>query len=576
MAARKPPFKAGSKIGRYKVLDLIGEGSTGYVFLAEQPVVNRKLAIKVLANVSKARIAALHDEAKRLARLDHQNIVELYDVGKYKTYHYIAEEYIEGRSLEQILTSGEKLQMNVVLQIARAVAGALAHAHDRGVIHRDIKPANIVVDQQGMPVICDLSPSPIVTGTSKRGAKALVGTPAYLSPELARGEEATPRTDVWGVGATIYHLVAGRPPYVGGSVQELIDKAASDEPVDLAPMVGRSPECVMALVGHCLDKKAETRYASADELRRAIEAVIDYLEASVAEATAILPPKQGQAILLHVEREESEQRGAYREYEIQNYLGGGTFGDVFRAAERLSDRTVALKILRREWVSDTSAVARFRREAHVLARFAHPNIVGIRNYGRYGSSFFIAMDYIEGLSLRDALKSSDGMDMKDVARITSDVLAAVAAAHEAGIVHRDLKPANVMLVAGRAVLCDFGMAYALDMSKVTATGAVLGSPSYMAPEQAKGFDCSAQSDVYSVGVLLYEMLTKKLPHDALTVGDVLMAIATKPPDPITTWRKDLPEALVDVLGRMLRTKPEERPSASEARQAILHTARLAM
>lgn len=561
-------FGPGDEIARCKVLGLLGSGSTGHVFLAEQPVIGRKVAVKMLTRPDPGRVARFHDEARKLARLDHPNIVELHDVGEHEGLPYIVLEYVEGRSLGELSSRGEGLSVPVLLRIAATVAGALEHAHRRGVVHKDVKPANIIVSPAGEPVLCDFSPSELVTGEAELDSLGLVGTPGYMSPEQARGEEATARADVWGLGATVFDLVAGRPPYAGAGARELVALAASDKPVDLPPLSGRAPECVISLVERCLRKDPAARYRSAEELRRAIEAAIDFIEVSGRETLAVPPPRKGQTLLLHVERREGGLKGKFREYEIQEYVGGGAYGDVYRARERLSGRDVALKVLRREWVSNQAAVARFRREARLLLRVSHPNVVRTYNFGRYGASFFIAMDFLEGDPLHEVLDRREQMDFGEAVGITGQVLSGLSAMHEAGVFHRDVKPANVMLVEDQAVLCDFGMATALDAGKLTTTGLVLGSPSYMSPEQTTGVPATGASDVYSAGVVLYEMLTGRLPHEEKTTREILRAIAKEPPAPVSEWRRGVPRGVADALARMLAKDPPERPTAAEATEML--------
>ncbi|MHC4199583.1 MAG: serine/threonine-protein kinase, partial [Planctomycetota bacterium] len=233
-----PSFKPGDEIARCKVLGVLGTGTTGQVLLAEQPVIGRKVAVKILSGTEPERVARFHDEARKLARLDHPNIVELHDVGEHEGLPYIMLEYVEGRSLGELASRGEGLSIPVLLRIAATVAGALEHAHRRDVIHKDLKPANIIVSPAGVPVLCDFSPSELVTGNKELDSRGLVGTPGYISPEQARGEEATPLADVWGLGATVFDLVAGRPPYAGDETHELVALAASEEPVDLSPLEG--------------------------------------------------------------------------------------------------------------------------------------------------------------------------------------------------------------------------------------------------------------------------------------------------------------------------------------------------
>jgi serine/threonine protein kinase len=392
-----------------------------------------------------------------------------------------------------------------------------------------------------------------------------------MSPEQTKGDAVGPATDVWSFGATMFQILAGRtlyPQIHEGDTAEVrtrkLQKVIS-YPVDLSPLEGKAPEYVIAIISKCLRKAPEERYHSAGELRRSLEIAIDHLESAEGGETMVLSlPRAGQTLLLHVECQEACLQGAYREYDIEARVGGGAFGEVYRAKERLSGRIVALKVLKHEWLADKAAVERFRREATLMSRLSHPNVLRVHNFGRYGSTFFMDMDLLDGPTLESVRRERGVLPIAEATAHTAAILRGLAAIHEAGMVHRDLKPANVALTRGQTVIFDFGLAHSADLSRLTTSGQFLGTPHYAAPEQAAGMPATAASDVYAAGVMLYEMLTGKTPHEADSVFGLLRKKATEPPTPITTRGRELPTSIVSFVDHLLAMKPEERPTAADA------------
>jgi len=214
-------------------------------------------------------------------------------------------------------------------------------------------------------------------------------------------------------------------------------------------------------------------------------------------------------------------------YEIQRGIARGGMAQVYLARDQLLDRPVAIKVLFPEFARDPSFVERFRREAQAAANLNHPNIVGIYDWGQERGTYFIVMEYVEGRSLRDLIRSQGALPPAQVAEIGAEIAGALAFAHRSGVVHRDVKPGNVLMTAaGRVKVTDFGIARATQGNTgeaLTQTGAVMGTATYFSPEQAQGLPVDGRSDVYSLGVVLFEMLTGEPPFS----GDTPVAVAYK-------------------------------------------------
>jgi serine/threonine protein kinase len=242
-------------------------------------------------------------------------------------------------------------------------------------------------------------------------------------------------------------------------------------------------------------------------------------------------------------------------------------GVVYRARDPRLPRDVALKTFLGTWRQDAEARARFAREAEVLARLSHPNLVTVHAVDLEGEQPYLVMDLLGGGSLQDRVESGGPLPPERAVELLRQVAAGLAAAHEQGVLHRDLKPANVLFSeSGQAVVTDFGLARAADAESLTQTGQLLGTPAYMPPEQASGdkSQLGPASDVYALGALGYYMLSGKAPFSGASVYNVLHQVLNEPPRSITRQRPEVPSGLERVLLRCLEKDPAARYPSVEA------------
>ncbi len=260
-------------------------------------------------------------------------------------------------------------------------------------------------------------------------------------------------------------------------------------------------------------------------------------------------------------------------YRIQAVVGRGGMGVVYRATQLALARSVALKVIAPELASDVQFRERFKREARTAASINHPNVIAIHDAREEGDVLLITMDYIDGMDLRALLAQERRLTPRRVAAIVGQVADALDAAHRRGLVHRDVKPANVLIsaVAGRehVYLTDFGLTKSSSESGgVTATGIVVGTVDYMAPEQVKGDRVDARTDVYALGCMLYQALTGRVPYERDSDIAKMFAHASEPPPLVSASLVDAPPALDEVVNRAMAKDPAARfRSAGELGQA---------
>lgn len=250
----------------------------------------------------------------------------------------------------------------------------------------------------------------------------------------------------------------------------------------------------------------------------------------------------------------------YGRYQIVRELGKGSMGVVYEAHDPHIDRTVALKILRPDRVTSEAFVERFLKEAKAIGRFSHPNIVTVYDVGQDHGTIYIAMEFLEGMPLDNVIREKS-LTIDEIVNMGVQVAKTLDYAHQKGIVHRDIKPSNILLMPnGRIKITDFGIAHIEDPSadQLTQAGEILGTPAYMSPEQVVGRPVDGRSDLYSLGVILYELSTGKRPFRGANLAAVFKAVTLdNPPEPVKTSSR-IPLDLSRMIMKSLRKAPEGR------------------
>ncbi|MDT4953175.1 MAG: eukaryotic-like serine/threonine-protein kinase [Acidobacteriota bacterium] len=264
-------------------------------------------------------------------------------------------------------------------------------------------------------------------------------------------------------------------------------------------------------------------------------------------------------------------------YRLDERLGTGGMGTVYRATHLLIDRPVAIKLLNPRYVEDEAAQVRFRREARAAGRIQHTNAVTVTDFGRTSDGFvYIVMELLEGRTLRDVLAHEAPLDTARAVSMMLQTAAAVGAAHDAGVIHRDLKPANIFVVQRKDAppyikVLDFGIAKLAadaldddDTNTLTQVGAMIGTPRYMSPEQCDGAKLTPASDVYSLGIILYEMLTGTTPFNGTSPLAIAVKHSSTPPRSPREFVATIPAALEEIVLHALEKRPENRPQDANA------------
>lgn len=260
-------------------------------------------------------------------------------------------------------------------------------------------------------------------------------------------------------------------------------------------------------------------------------------------------------------------------YEIVKTIGEGGMANVYLAYDTILDRNVAVKVLRGDLANDEKFVRRFQREALSASSLSHPNIVEVYDVGEDDGKYYIVMEYIEGKHLKTILKKRGKLTVTEVVDIMLQITEGMAHAHDSYIIHRDIKPQNIMILDNGVVkITDFGIATALNSTQLTQTNSVMGTVHYLPPEQANGKGATIRSDVYSMGILMYELLCGKLPFRGDNAVEIALKHLKEPVPPIREEMPDIPQSIENIIIKATAKNPKNRYSDAREMNEDLKTA----
>jgi serine/threonine protein kinase/tetratricopeptide (TPR) repeat protein/TolB-like protein len=551
---------------RYEILKSLGEGGMGAVYKARDHELDRMVALKVI----RPELAGHPDILRRfkqeliLARqVTHKNVVRIFDLGTADGRKFITMDFIEGRDLKSILNERGKISAIEAVPIVQQICRGLEAAHAEGVVHRDLKPQNIMVDDAGRVWLMDfgLARSMELSGLTRTGV--LMGTPDYMSPEQARAEKVDARSDLFSLGIIFFEMLTGRLPFQADTLMAKLLQRVQQRAVAVTEIDPAIPPEVSAVVSKCLEPDITKRYQTIrevlDDLSGGARSISSSSSASSsASGSSTRAPSESSPISL-VELGPGSQFGP--RYRIEAVIGEGGMGKVYKAYDSDLDRTVALKLVRPELAKDGNSLQRFKQELLLASRISHRNILRIHDLGDVDGVKFISMAFVQGMDLHDLIAKQGRLPTERAVNIAKQLAGALEAAHAEGVVHRDLKPRNVLIdVDDHIYISDFGLAKSLDADKtgMTRVGEVLGTPRYMSPEQAESKAADNRSDIYSLGIILYEMLTGEVPFTGESSLQVMFQHVQQQPKDPRLLNPEMPEYLATIILKCLEKDPALR------------------
>jgi serine/threonine protein kinase len=545
----------------YTIRSEFPRSGMGVVYKACQECLNRTVALKMIRHgpsPDEVDLARFQNEAEAVACLHHPHIVPIFDFGRWNDLPYFTMEFMAGGTLAQRL-GGEPLPPREAAQLVQTLARTMGYVHQQQIVHRDLKPANVLLTPDGTLKIADFGLAKFLD--QDRGLTAtrtVMGTASYMAPEQAAGRtrEVGPPTDIYALGAILYETLTGRPPFRAETRELTIIQVLTEEPVPPTRWQADIPADLEAICLKCLDKEPGRRYATALELADDLQRFLAGEPVSAAT----------------VDDWEWQARCALRAgYEVLDLLKCGLTGNVYKARQMSLNRTVALKMIPLRTQGDADALARFRREAEVIAQLQHPNIVQVYDLGEQKGQPYFAMEFVDGGSLAD--KCGDRpLPTWEAAQLIETLARTTHYAHRQGIVHCGLKPTTVLLTAqGIPKVASFGLARLArllneDWERTEVWRAARGLSRCLAPEQAEGKLEAVRpaTDVYAQGAILYKLLTGQPPFLAETVQGLLEQIRTQEPVPPSRLQPGVPADLADICLRCLVKEPGGRYRDAEA------------
>jgi serine/threonine protein kinase len=508
----------------------------GEVFRARDERLGRDVALKLIrpsSNDNPDHRRRFELEARVVSALNHPNIVAIYDVGFHNGSPYIVAELLEGQTLRKRLTEGA-LPVRLAVDYSSQIVQGLIAAHDRQITHRDLKPENLFLTNEGQIKILDFglaklqpeSERSVEELTTATRAGVLVGTPSYMSPEQVRCQKVDHRSDLFSLGAILYEMLSGRRAFKGETKLDTMIAVAAKEPAKIDLEQAGIPWPLQEIVRRCLKKERENRFQSARDLAAALDTA----------------PSASERVI-----------GQYR---ILEKIGAGAMGEAFRARDERLGRDVALKLFRPASNGNRDHLRRFELEARAVAAMNHPNVVAIHDMGFDNGALYIVCELLEGQTLRERL-TEGALPVRLTVDYSSQIVQGLIAAHRRHIIHRDLRPENLLLTFGRVKIF-FGAArlqfepaeYERSVEELT--------PSYMSPEQMRGKKVDQRSDIFSVGAILYEMLTGHRAFQGETEVDTMTAVLLEDPPEIDLERAGVPVSFQQIVRQCLEKEPENR------------------
>jgi serine/threonine protein kinase len=580
--------------GRFVLSAFLSEGRIAQVFEARSETEPRFAAVKVLlpgftsdAEVKSRFLRA----AEKSGRLHHEGIASIHAAGEEEGLLFLVMELIRGENLQSYVEARGAISEYGALGLLVQIAAALESALGSGVVHRSLRPSNVFVTRlPESPHIERVKVTDLGTADVVLSQRPLDG---FVAPERARGELGDPRADVYSMGALLFLMITGRAPFADVETARFAS-AIESNPLTFPTGIVLS-QSVVGLVQRATQKDPSARFENVRTFGVELRAVLEELEggaetkqraASLNDAASATSTSLSSIVWGDSGPREHRLLGTMLagQFQITGLMRAGGMAQLFAGVDLRTRARVAVKIMHPSVAAEPELVKRFAREARLAAQLRHDNIVELVHVGDDSELLFIVMELLGGEDLSVRLKQRGRMPETQAAAIGIAVCGALAYAHSLGVVHRDIKPANVMLCSGErgdvVKLLDFGIAKVLERSgsselsmaksAITVVGDVVGTPRYMSPEQGRAVPVDHRTDLYALGVVLYELVTGRVPFDGETALQIVARHVQDPPVPPRRLVPDLHPGFEALILRLLEKDPARRPqTATEVRVELL-------
>ena len=601
------------RFGRYHLLKRTAADPVGEEFLAawgvDEGVDQLRVVRCIYPSVAEEVefVGLFSEEARALSRLSSANVVRVVEVGREGDIPFVAREHTEGVSLERLIElAADRTALwpwELAAHVTEEILRGLDYVHRRedihgqpmGMRHGDVRPANVLVSFGGDVRLTNFGSTLRFIADERTNARLSELRGRFQPPEGVDEEFPTVAADLWGAASVLLVMLGGRLPK---------RTTASDAPPTpwtpppMAVRVEAMPGVIDAFLARALNPEPSQRFETAAAMRAALveimgEHVLGHPPDDLAAWVKDLADADRRAeaeLVRRVLRAEPQitldgaSQGASalgpgsvldHRYHLLRRLGEGGMGVIYEAEHMGLGRKVAVKVLHERVLDDGNALERFRREAQILGALGHPNIVAASDFGVTAEGYhFLAMELLEGQPLSARIAARD-LSAREIARVAAEVCDGLEAAHAANVIHRDLKPDNVFLTATGARILDFGIAKSTGLEAeteaLTRTGNICGTAEYIAPEQIRGLHHDPRSDLYAVGVIIYEALTGETPFRGRTVGETLYKTMNDKVVPPHKRRGDqtIPPALEAICLKALSRRADRRFSSAAEMAAAL-------
>ncbi len=626
VAGAEPPLPR--RFERYTLLKRLARGGMGEVLLASSGGIEgaeRPVVVKIIRKeheTDRSFLARFLDEARIQAQLQHPGVAQILEAtSDQEGKPYVVVEHIEGRNLSDVRSRAAQLGVRIswpeAIALGVMLGDALAHVHERTdaegrpleIVHRDLSPQNVMVSYGGELKLIDFGTARAENRRCHTVAGIVFAKPGYVAPEVANNTPGGAPSDLYAFGIMLWELVAGRRFLIGDSSQHMaLVGAGKRNPTPLSQLIGAPPELdqiILKLTATSIEDRYASAMKAASDLGKLLQRAPSQADGDrsvrgrVSNLMRRLYPAEPARSRSEFARLVAENKAAEARplpipaspeppaaeavdpsllpgtpYKLVSELGRGSTGVVYQALHLDLSRTVALKLMDPDKLGGV-AVDRFRAEARSIAQLSHDNLIKVFDFGvaQDGRPYY-AMEYLVGESLERKLAKDGELPYRQAVNVALQAARALEAAHGAGVLHRDVKPGNLLVTAAGVVkLFDFGLSGEPSLAEGTDSEAlhVVGTPEYMAPEQAQGGGADARSDIYALGAVLYELVTGYQPHVAKNLVELIdlkrhasvVAASVRRPE------TGIPKALDQLLSKMLSADPDQRPqSAAELCAAL--------